>query len=271
MNNEEQNSTKLKPCVACGEEILEFAKICKFCQTPQGWQRHLSFGQTAISLLIALFSIGTVFLTTVWSFFNPSDSELTFTGAEGLSFNLRNFGNVELSITNQGERSGFLPEQIELDIEFSIVGIEGSGNVQTIPFDSNLESRGFVSYKWVRTSPSSQIAPLESTNVEFKIAEVILDEYFASTGINGEWGFSSENQSDARLNLFRSEFTITQSDSCSISISYRSFLGKSKQLNDIPSCTGYTSDNPHQQALRILERAINEVEGLLEEDETLFN
>lgn len=52
-------------CIACKLEIEEGATKCVHCDTIQSWRRHLTFGSTVLSLLVALVSVSTVLIPIV--------------------------------------------------------------------------------------------------------------------------------------------------------------------------------------------------------------
>ena len=73
MSNNESGYTK---CKICKEDIHCDAIICTHCNSFQNWRRHLGISSSFLSILIALISVLTVFVTVVSNSTIKNDSDI---------------------------------------------------------------------------------------------------------------------------------------------------------------------------------------------------
>ena len=57
------NGNSTKPCRNCRNQILEKASICTKCSCYQNWRRFIPLSESALSLILAIISVSTVFAT----------------------------------------------------------------------------------------------------------------------------------------------------------------------------------------------------------------
>jgi predicted nucleic acid-binding Zn ribbon protein len=67
-----------KLCKVCAEPIKQQARICNHCKSYQDWRGHMGMSQSVLALLIALISVGTVFVPVVVKSFTAENSDLIF-------------------------------------------------------------------------------------------------------------------------------------------------------------------------------------------------
>jgi len=93
-----------KECRVCAELIEGRALKCIHCDSYQDWRRHLGFGTTVLSLLIALVAVATPLIGAIEKFFHVSRAELRF------SVQSAQAGVLTVLVTNDGERPGAIAQ-----------------------------------------------------------------------------------------------------------------------------------------------------------------
>lgn len=103
-----------KVCDKCKEKIHKDAVICIHCKSYQNWRRHLGLSSTFLSLLLALISVSTVFVTVLSSATvkNDSDINASIINWQRTYFNdrgkLTQVLIAEFFVTNSGKKPGAL-------------------------------------------------------------------------------------------------------------------------------------------------------------------
>ena len=104
-------SDKNKQCPSCREYINVAATKCTHCGSFQNWRRHLNFSSSLLSLMVALISVATVFITVVMNSTTKKNSEIhasiinwqrSFI-TDGQMYPVL---TVELFVSNSGQRPG---------------------------------------------------------------------------------------------------------------------------------------------------------------------
>lgn len=106
-----ENSTdKFIQCSICKEKLIPGAIKCTHCGSFQNWRRHISFSSSFLSILLALISVTTVFITVTSESLTKNDSDIqaSIINWQRTFFNdLGRFSQVlivETFITNNGKR-----------------------------------------------------------------------------------------------------------------------------------------------------------------------
>ena len=103
------NSVK---CKICKEKIHKYALKCTHCGSFQNWRRHLGLSTSFLSILVALISVLTVFITIILdsSIKNDSDISASVINWQRTYFidqgKLSQVLIVEIFITNSGKKPG---------------------------------------------------------------------------------------------------------------------------------------------------------------------
>ena len=91
-------------CIACKSALKEGAKLCVPCGTYQDFRRYLALGNVSLTLLIALISVFTVFISSLDKNL-VKDEDVTISVVEVKA------QKIIVSIANSGEKSAsFSPE-----------------------------------------------------------------------------------------------------------------------------------------------------------------
>jgi hypothetical protein len=89
-----------KPCKVCAEPIKRAARICNHCSSYQDWRGHLGMGQNVLALLVALISVGTVFVPVLSDYLTPKNSDFAF------SLQSTEPHQISILASNRGSRPG---------------------------------------------------------------------------------------------------------------------------------------------------------------------
>jgi hypothetical protein len=108
MTNEDD---KIIHCTTCKEIINTDAAKCIHCGSFQNWRRHLDFGSSILSMMIAFISVVTVFITVVANSTMENNSNINASIinwqrsfiTDGQIYQVL---NVEIFVTNTGQRPG---------------------------------------------------------------------------------------------------------------------------------------------------------------------
>ena len=65
-------------CKICKEKIHKDAIICTHCNNFQNWRRHLGLSSSFLSILLALISVSTVFITVLANTTIKNDMDVNF-------------------------------------------------------------------------------------------------------------------------------------------------------------------------------------------------
>jgi hypothetical protein len=92
----------------CKEPINREARVCPHCMSHQDWREHMGLSQSVLALLIALISVGTVFIPVLQQAFvrDNSDLEFSFQATEARQHGNYNGPEVIILATNKGPRPG---------------------------------------------------------------------------------------------------------------------------------------------------------------------
>jgi len=88
-------------CIACKNKIIKNAMKCTECGGFQNWRRNMDVGNTSISMLVALISVLTIFIST---------ADYAWTSPENVNINVIEVGSsqITIAITNSGEESAVI-------------------------------------------------------------------------------------------------------------------------------------------------------------------
>jgi predicted nucleic acid-binding Zn ribbon protein len=118
-----------KPCRVCANAIPTQASYCTHCQSYQNWRRHLQFGQTTLSLLVALVAVLSTLVPSAMQLINRPNSRLI---ASGLSSNA---GQLNLTFSNLGDRAGVI-DGVVLSYEPATPQTSRSGQLSPVVFEA---------------------------------------------------------------------------------------------------------------------------------------
>ena len=99
-------------CKICKEKIHKYALKCTHCGSFQNWRRHLGLSTSFLSILVALISVLTVFITIILDSSIKNDSDIS---ASVINWQRTYFSDqsklfqvliVEIFITNSGKKPG---------------------------------------------------------------------------------------------------------------------------------------------------------------------
>jgi len=137
-----------KICDKCKEKIHKDAVICVHCKSFQNWRRHLGLSSSFLSLLLALISVSTVFVTVLSSSTIKDDSDIdasiinwqrTYVDDQG---KLAQVLMADVFITNNGKKPGAIKS----------LSIKGAGEEKFNFFRSGeLERTNEYSHKGIET------------------------------------------------------------------------------------------------------------------------
>lgn len=99
-------------CVVCKEKIKQSAIKCTHCDSYQNWRRHLGLSSSLLSIIVALFSVLTVFVTVITIAIKEDDSKIHFSvlnirgGMLTYMEEPKRTFIVEIFVTNSGNAAG---------------------------------------------------------------------------------------------------------------------------------------------------------------------
>jgi len=108
------NTNDYVECKICKEEIRRNAVICSHCKNFQNWRRHLGLSSSFLSILLALISVITVFVTVLANTTIKNDSDIN---ASVISWQRTFFNNqgkmtqvlvTDIFVTNSGKKPGII-------------------------------------------------------------------------------------------------------------------------------------------------------------------
>lgn len=92
---------KRTQCRTCLEDIYDGARKCIECGSYQDWRRYIGLSNTSLSLIIALLSVLSLFITVVDNaFIEDENISLSILGASG--------NHLKLAISNSGEKGAVI-------------------------------------------------------------------------------------------------------------------------------------------------------------------
>lgn len=134
-----------KKCLYCGESIAVSAKKCIHCDSFQDWKRHLSVGNSALALLVALASVITLSLPGIQTFISPPTSRITPVILSGeQSF-------IDIAVVNSGSIDGLI-----LHISISVGSRDY--NIDILPQDTVIKGRNTKTIRVDLSEPLSNYA-----------------------------------------------------------------------------------------------------------------
>jgi len=101
-------------CKICKEEIRRNAVICSHCKSFQNWRRHLGLSSSFLSILLALISVITVFVTVLANTTIKNDSDIDSSVISWQRTFFNNQGKIvqvlvtDIFVTNSGKKPGII-------------------------------------------------------------------------------------------------------------------------------------------------------------------
>lgn len=146
------NETQAEPvCRVCKEPIKRGALKCRNCDSYQDWRRFFGVSSSVLSVLVALFSVLTVLVTTASHVFTKDDSDVRASvfniRTDSLTFRGKVYPTfvVEIFVTNVGTRPGAIKTVLiklpgETKLRDMVLIPKSSANLAVSPTTAILES-----------------------------------------------------------------------------------------------------------------------------------
>ncbi len=106
------NDSDYKKCKICKENISRNVVVCPHCNSFQNWRRHLGLSSTFLSILLALISVLTVFITVASNSMTKNDSDIdaSVVSWQRVFFNkqgeMAQVLATDIFVTNNGKKPG---------------------------------------------------------------------------------------------------------------------------------------------------------------------